>query len=310
MRSAIDATIVVMDGVIAWLSEADPAISWQVMRDLTDDGRAQKERSRVAREGWGDRLLHAQADDGMWGGGAYSPKWISTTYSLLLLRHFEPDPGDNRVVRAIQRVRDQVDMRGPFFEYSNEMCVTGMVLALRSYFFEEVGDPPQIEHILSRQKDDGGWNCRVSSERSSFHTTLSVLEALREYEDAVGGDRDLAAARQRAHEYLLERRLMFSLSTGELIEKRWLLLSFPPRWFYDILRALDYLRISGMEPDPRMKEALDVVKGKQRPDGTWPLQGRHPGKVHFEMEDGSGKPSRWNTLRSLRVLRWHEGTAG
>lgn len=310
MRSAIDATIVVMDGVIAWLSEADPAISWQVMRDLTDDGRAQKERSRVAREGWGDRLLHAQADDGMWGGGAYSPKWISTTYSLLLLRHFEPDPGDNRVVRAIQRVRDQVDMRGPFFEYSNEMCVTGMVLALRSYFFEEVGDPPQIEHILGRQKDDGGWNCRVSSERSSFHTTLSVLEALREYEDAVGGDRDLAAARQRAHEYLLERRLMFSLSTGELIEKRWLLLSFPPRWFYDILRALDYLRISGMEPDPRMKEALDVVKGKQRPDGTWPLQGWHPGKVHFEMEDGSGKPSRWNTLRSLRVLRWYEGTAG
>ena len=295
-----------MDRLTEWLLDSDPAIRWQVMRDLTDDPRALSERSKIPVEGWGPRLLDAQADDGMWGGGAYSPKWISTTYSLLLLRHYEPDPGDERVVDAVDRVRDQVDMRGPFFEYSREMCITGMVLALRSYFFADPGDPPQIAHILDSQRADGGWNCDISSDVSSFNTTLSVLEALAEYERAVGGEPGLAVARDRAHEYLLERRLMYSLSTGELINRRWLLLSFPPRWFYDILRALDYFRISGIDPDPRMEEAIEVLRSKQRADGTWPLQGRHPGKVHFEMEDGAGKPSRWNTLRTSRVLRWYE----
>lgn len=280
------------------------------MRDLTDDGRASEERSKITRRGWGKRLLDAQSDDGMWGGGAYSPKWISTTYSLLLLRHFEPDPADPKIRAAIDLVRNQVQMSGPFFDYATEMCVTGMVLALRSYFFEEAGEPPQLEHILGRQREDGGWNCRVSSDRSSFHTTLSVLEAMAEYESAIGGDPVSAEARQRAHEYLLERRLMYGLSTGEIINDRWLLLSFPPRWFYDILRALDYFRASGIDPDSRMDEAVQVIAEKRRRDGTWPLQGRHPGKVHFEMEEGSGRPSRWNTLRALRVLRWYQGTAG
>lgn len=299
-----------MDRVIEWLLGADPAIRWQVMRDLTVDDHAAEERSRVAGEGWGKQLLGLQADDGMWGGGAYTPKWVSTTYSLLLLRHFEPDPNDDQVARAIDLVRDRVDMRGPFFEYSREMCITGMVLALRSYFFEDPDNPPQVDYILEKQHDDGGWNCDVSSEVSSFNTTLSVLEALAEYEHAVDGDSTLSAARGRAHEYLLERQLMYSLGTGELINRRWLLLSFPPRWFYDILRALDYFRISGVAPDPRMDEAIQVISNKQFPDGKWPLQGRHPGKEHFEMEDGAGKPSRWNTLRAFRVLRWYEGTAG
>ena len=299
-----------MDKLFDWLLDSDPAIRSQVMRDLTGDESSAVERSKVARQGWGARLLDLQADDGMWGGGAYTPKWTSTTYSLLLLRHFEPDPTDVRVRGAIDLVRDRVDMRGAFFDYANEMCITGMVLALRSYFFDEAGACPQIDHVLGRQRDDGGWNCHVSSDRSSFHTTLSVLEALAEYERAVGGDRTLAAARQRAHEYLLERRLMYSLSTGELINKRWLLLSFPPRWFYDVLRALDYFRISGIDPDVRMEEAVKFVSDKRRTDDTWPLQGRHPGKVHFEMEEGAGRPSKWNTLRALRVLRWYAGTAG
>lgn len=296
-----------MDQVVNWLLDSDPAIRWQVMRDLTRDrNEVVAERSRVATEGWGAQILDLQSNDGQWGGGAYSPKWISTTYTLLLLRHFEIDPYDERVQSAIELVRDQVRMSGPFFDYATEMCVTAMVLALRSYFFSEVGEPPQIPHILVAQRDDGGWNCRVSSKRSSFHTTISVLEALLEYENAVGGDPKVAEARDRAHEYLLKRRLMYSLSTGELINKRWLLLSFPTRWFYDVLRALDYLRVSGLDPHPRMAEAVDVLRSKRRGDGTWPLQNPHRGQVHFDMDEGAGKPSRWNTLRALRVLRWFE----
>jgi hypothetical protein len=180
-----------------------------------------------------------------------------------------------------------------------------MSLALGSYFLESPADLPQPEAFLERQRSDGGWNCQVGSTRSSFHTTISALEGLLEYETAVGGDHDLAEARGRAHEYLLERRLMCSLTSGELVNPKWLLMSFPTRWFYDVLRALDYMAAAGLDPDPRCQEAIDVIEGKQRKDGTWPLQNRHPGKEHFQMEEGA-KPSRWNTLRVLRVLRWYQ----
>lgn len=290
-----------------WLLDADPAIHWQVMRDLTDaspDDIA-KERARVATEGWGARLLELQSGDGNWGGGAYSPKWISTTYTLLLLRHLGIDPGDERVRVATDRVREKVRMGRqdlPFFEYVGETCISGMALALNSYFREAEG--ARVEWFLENQKADGGWNCEVGSTRSSFNTTISVLEGLLEYERADDEDREISEARHRAHEFLLERRLMYRLSDGELINKRWLLLSFPPRWFYDVLRALDYLADAGTEPDERCDDAIEVVRGKQRKDGTWPLQGRHPGKEHFTMEQ-TGKPSRWNTLRALRVLDWY-----
>jgi hypothetical protein len=301
-----------MEQALDWLLDSDPAIRWQVMRDLTGAGAKQvkAERSRVATEGWGARLLDLQTEDGMWGGGAYSPKWISTTYTLLLLRHLGIDPDDERVRSAIDLVRDRVSMGGrnwPFFEYATEDCVTGMAMALGSYFLADPQGLPQPGYLLGRQREDGGWNCHVSSAKSSFNTTISVLEGLLEYEKAVGGDEILAAARSRAHEYLFERRLMYSLRTGELVNKRWLLMSFPPRWFYDVIRALDYLRSAGVKPDPRCDEAIEVIRSKRREDGTWPLQNRHPGKVHFDMEQGSGKPSRWNTLRALRVFRWYEG---
>jgi hypothetical protein len=181
-----------------------------------------------------------------------------------------------------------------------------MSLALGSYFLDDSAEMPQPSYLLGRQHEDGGWNCEVRSGRSSFHTTLNVLDGLLEYERAVGGEPQLAAARSRAHEYLLQRRMMYSLSTGELINRRWLLMSFPTRWFYDVLRGLDYLREAGVDPDPRVDEAVEVIRSKRLKDGTWPLQNRHPGKVHFEMEEGSGKPSRWNTLRAMRVLRWLE----
>ncbi|MCI0543074.1 MAG: hypothetical protein L0Z49_01350 [Actinobacteria bacterium] len=295
---------------IDWLLDSDPAIRWQVMRDLTDAEATSVERERalVAREGWGARLLDLQDDDGNWGGGVYSPKWISTTYTLLLLRHFGILPADPRVRGAVDRVTEQVRMGArPLFQYSTELCITGMTLALGSYFIPDRHGPPQREVLFAKQKEDGGWNCHVASNRSSFHTTISVLEGLLEHERAVGGDAELAAARRKAHEYLLERRLMYSLRTGELVSPRWLLMSFPPRWFYDVLRALDYLRDADVEPDPRCDEAIEVIRSKRRSDGTWPLQNPHPGQVHFQMEEGAGKPSRWNTLRVLRVLRWYDG---
>ena len=294
--------------VVDWLLESDPSIRWQALRDLAGApaSAVAAERSRVAKEGWGARLLALQAADGQWGGGSYTPKWTSTTYTLLLLRHLGIDPADPKVQAATRRVRDQVVMGAsnrPYFLYSNELCVTSMVLALGSYFLEDPADLPQPEVLLERQHDDGGWNCHVASDRSSFHTTISALEGLLEYERALGGDSALAEARARAHEFLMERRLMYSLRTGELINSRWLLMSYPPRWFYDVLRALDYLQDAGEDPDPRIEEAVAVIGGKQRKDGYWPLQNRHPGKEHFSMES-SGKPSRWNTLRAMRVLTW------
>jgi hypothetical protein len=300
------------DPILDWLLDSDPAIRWQVLRDLTNEPKSHlaAERARIAREGWGARLLSLQTDDGQWGGGVYSPKWVSTTYTLLLLRHLGIDPDDGRVRAAIDLVRDSVVMGGkdrPFFDYATEVCITGMALALGSYFLDDAGSMPQPEFLLGRQKEDGGWNCHVSSDRSSFHTTISVLEGLLEYELAVDGDATLAEARGRAHEYLLERRLMYSLHSCELIKSRWLLMSFPPRWSYDVLRGLDYLRDAGTTPDSRAGEAIEVIEGKRRKDGRWPLQNRHPGKEHFAMEEGSGKPSRWNTLRALRVLRWYHG---
>lgn len=299
------------DTVVEWILDADPAIKWQALRDLTEtpEDALVVERAGVANEGWGARLLDLQADDGRWGGGAYSPKWISTTYTLLLLRHLGIDPTDPRMRAATELVRGRVVMGGrdrPFFEYATEVCITGMVLALGSYFLHDTHEMRQPEYLLERQRSDGGWNCEVRSARSSFNTTITVLEALLEYERAVGGDTALAEARARAHDYLLTRRLMFSLSTGELINNRWLLMSFPPRWHYDVLRGLDYLREAQVDPDPRCREAMEAIASKRRKDGRWPLQNRHAGKEHFAMEEGAGRPSRWNTLRALRVLQWHE----
>lgn len=290
-----------------WLLDSDPSIRWQAMRDLglAPEREWSAERSRVAGEGWGARLLDLQAADGNWGGGVYSPKWVSTTYTMLLLRHLGVDPRDQRMQTATDLVEERVTMSGPFFDYSTETCVTGMVLALGAYFLDDASAMPQPEKLFERQREDGGWNCKVGSDRSSFHTTISVLEGLLEYERAIGGDPTVKASRERAHEYLLERRLMYSLRTGELVNPRWLLMSFPPRWHYDVLRGLDYLRDAGESPDPRCDEAVEMVRSKRRADGTWPLQGRHAGKVHFEMER-PGEPSRWNTLRVLRILDWHD----
>lgn len=293
--------------VLGWLLESDPSIRWQVMRDLLDapDDEYLAERRLVARTGWGARFLPLQAKNGLWGGGDYSPKWISTTYTLLDLRHLGVDPAAPLVRTAVSRVEENITsgrMNWPFFSYRGETCVTGMILALSSYF--NVENEGVVDFLLDKQHQDGGWNCETDSNRSSFNTTTSVIEGLLEFERNRSAEPSITAARERAHEYLLDRKLMRRLSTGELINPRWRLFSFPPRWFYDVLRGLDYLRLAGVPVDDRWDEALDLVESKRRKDGRWNLQNPHRGRVHFEMEDGAGRPSRWNTLRAMRVLKY------
>lgn len=305
--------------MLDWLLDSDPAIRWQVLRDLTTapDTEVTAERKLVATSGWGARLLGLQSPDGQWDGGTYWPSqdddptgqpWTATTYSLLLLRDFGLDPDSPQARAAIALVRDNSrweEGNQPFFDGEAEPCINGMTAALGSYFSEDVH--AVVERLTAGQLADGGWNCEAErgSIRSSFHSTICVLEGLLQYEQANGGTPASRNARMLGEEYLLERGLLRRKSTGDVVNTDWLRFSYPTRWFYDVLRGLDYFRAAGAAPDPRMAEAVDLVRAKQQPDGTWALVNTHPGKVHFTLEDGDGNPSRWNTLRALRVLRWY-----
>lgn len=310
-----------------WLLDSDPAIRWQVLRDLVHAPAdvVSAERARVATEGWGARLLALQGEDGRWAGGACFPAqsvnwraenqgqpWISTLPTLQLLRDCGVDPTCDRVRRAVGLVRDHCRWEHagqPFFSGEVEPCINGRTVTLGTYFKQDVAGV--VARLLGEQLDDGGWNCEAEngSVRSSFATTINVLEGLLAHERATGGTTASMAARRRGEEYLLERRLVRRKSTGEVVNPAWLQFSFPVRWHYDVLRALDYFRAVGQAPDPRMGEAIDVLRAKQQHDGTWLLENTHPGEVHFALEDGDGRPSRWNTLRALRVLSWCEGPA-
>jgi hypothetical protein len=310
--------------LLDWLLDSDPAIRWQVLRDLVHAPAevVTAERARVATEGWGARLLALQGEDGQWAGGACFPAgsfnwraeggqpWTATLPTLQLLHDFGVDPRADRVRRAVRAVRDgcRWEHAGqPFFSGEVEPCINGRAVTLGAYFGQDISDV--VTRLLGEQLEDGGWNCEAEngSVRSSFATTINVLEGLLAHERAAGGSADSIAARRRGEEYLLERRLARRKSTGELVTPAWLQFSFPVRWRYDVLRALEYFRSAGNAPDPRMAEAIDLVRSRRQPDGTWPLENTHPGKVHFALEDGDGCPSRWNTLRALRVLNWYEG---
>jgi hypothetical protein len=298
------------ESVIEWLLDSDPSIRWQVMCDLMDqsDEIVALERSRVASQGWGARLLDLQAPDGQWGGSTFFPHWTSTFYSLLLLREMGPDPTSERARRAIGLVREKCTWGpefgdAPFFEGEVEPCINGRVLALGACFGE--ASDRLLDRLLHEQLQDGGWNCEAPpSKRSSFHTTICVLEGLLEYEKAKGATTAVRDARLRGQEYLLERGMFRSLSTGEVIDPDWMQFSFPTRWHYDVLWGLDYLRRAGVERDQRVAEAVNLVEKKRDRDGRWPLENPHAGEVHFDMEGSAGMPSRWNTLRALRVLDW------
>ncbi len=319
--------------VVAWLLDSDPAIRWQVMRDLTDapEEDVAAERARVAGEGWGARLLALQRDDGQWEGGTPSftstaaaqwwqslpparrgtlfPEWTSTAWSLMLLRNFGLDPASAGARRSVPLVRDHCQWEHdgePFFAGEVEPCINGKVVALGAYFGEDVTGV--VDRLLGEQMNDGGWNCEQEngSTRGSFHSTIDVLDGLLEYERATGGTPDVRAARLRGQEYLLDRRMLRRLSTGEVIEPAWTQFSYPTYWHYDVLRGLDYLRAAGAVPDERVAAAIDLVESKRDADGRWPLENPYPGRLHFAMDEGEGRPSRWNTLRAMRVLRWYE----
>ena len=300
--------------VVDWLLDSDPSIRWQVMRDLTDEPAdvVAAERSRVATEGWGARLLALQAPDGKWGGEPWSNDHTDTFHVLELLQLLGLDLDNPETRRAIGLVRDGVTWRMSafetpwsdhrFFEGEVEPCINGNVVATGSYF--RVDMTPLVERLLGEQLADGGWNCEVENGAtvSSLATTINVLEGLLEHERAVGGSATVGEARRRGEEYILERRLFRRKSTGEVIDPDWLRFSFPTWWHYDVLRALDYLRAAGTRDD-RVAEAIAVVEATRDPDGRWPLENAHPGEIDLEMER-EGEPSRWNTLRAMRVLDW------
>lgn len=315
-----------MSDVDGWLLAGDPSVRWQVMRDLTGapPDEVAAERALVAGSGQGKRLLDLYAD-GAWAGGACFPNkdwrppggpvgdpdgqpWTATLPTLRLLREFGVDPTDSRVANAVAGVRQHCRWEydgSAFFDGEVEPCINGGTVSIGAYFGQDVD--AIVQRLLGEQLEDGGWNCEAEngSTRSSFHTTICVLEGLLDYERA-GGDLEVTEARRRGEEYLLQRKLFRRASTGEVADEDWLQFSFPTQWHYDVLRGLDYFRSVGGAPDPRSADAVEHVRSKRQPDGTWLQENTHPGLIHFDLEDGDGRPSRWNTLRALRVVRWHD----
>jgi hypothetical protein len=292
-----------------WLLEGDPAIRWQAMRDLTDSAPAAvaAERTRVPREGIGARILASQGADGAWH-RPDTPDWLPTLFTMQLLRATGVDPQDAEVAAAVERLgagfRWHEDLGGkPFFEGETEPCINGGALALGGYF----GRPSEslVRRLLGEPLDEGGWNCDApKSRRASFHSTICVLEGLLEYERAVGSSPEIAQARRCGEEYLLARRLFRRLSTGAVADGEFLRFAYPPRYGYDVLRALDYFRAAGVPPDARMGDAVQVVADRRQADGRWLLDDTHNEALAFDFDESIGEPSRWNTLRALRVLRW------
>ena len=295
--------------VVDWLLDSDPAIRWQVMRDLTDapPDAVAAERSKVARQGWGARLLALQRPEGDWGGDPSNPEW-TTLLALVLLREMGLDPQGEQARRAVTPVRDDItwhwwDNR-PFFHGEVEPCINGRVLAVGAYFGQ--GSGGLVERLLGEQMDDGGWNCEQEngSTRGSFHSTINVLEGLLEHERTTGGSAGVREARLRGQDYLIERRMFRRLSNGEIIDPEFTQFANPRGYRYAVLRGLDYLRDAQAEPDERMAEAIELVENKRDADGRWTLENSHPGELGFDMGEEKGRASRWITLRAMRVLRW------
>ena len=303
--------------ILDWLQAGDPSIRWQTLRDLTGatPKKVESERRKTAKSGWAARLLSLQDPDGRWAGGLYTPKWKSTTYSMLLLRDLGVTGDHPKIRRACKQLLDNGFYRDGGINYScsmkrSETCVTGMVLSILAGFrYRDDRVRLLAEHLLREQMPDGGWNCQRhrGATHGSFHTTINVLEGFLHYRrQNAPADKRIAGAEAEARGFLRLHRHFRSHRTGEIIDERMTRFSFPPRWHYDVLRGLDYFQASGAKPDPRDLESIELVRKRRSADGTWPLQSRHSGKTFFEMEK-TGKPSRWNTLRALRVLRWFEG---
>jgi hypothetical protein len=314
MSSAVERT-----EVIEWLMRGDPAVRWQTMRDVLGVGEAawKRERRRVATEGWGSRLLSLRDPGGTWGGGIYGPKWTSTTYTLLLLRDMGLAPNNAAGAGSARLIADRElgaisDNKFAQRLGGLDQCIVGMDLSLLVYFGgKDARIDVMVEHLLGEQMDDGGWNCarlRRPCRHSSLHTTMNVLDALAEYvERRRGSPARLAGAvgeaMGRAYEFMLRHRLFRSDRTGKVIRDAFTKFSFPPRWHFDVLRGLDHFRRTSAPRDERLADAIELLLARRGEDGAWKLQNHHKGKEFFRLEQ-AGRPSRWNTMRALRVLRW------
>ena len=305
---------VIMDysELIQWLLSGDVSIQYQVHRDLLGEDRKDLQ-ERIAAEGWGVEFLAQRRPDGHWGKGFYEPNWTSTHYTLLDLRNLCPAPDTPLIKASIDNIvknekGDDGGINPAGTVKVSDVCINGMVLNYASYFKTHEEDLKSVvDFLLSQHMKDGGFNCRSNRSgavHSSLHSTLSVIEGITEYEHNGYQYRihELANARKASLEFILQHRLYKSDRTGDIIDPKFLKTPYPSRWRYDILKALDYLQYSKTLWDDRMKPALEVLHEKRKADGTWSLQAKHPGHQHFEMEK-PGKPSRWNTLRALRVLK-------
>jgi hypothetical protein len=307
-----------MEKVIHWLIRGDVSIQYQVSRDLlhAKPGILTSLQNRIESEGWGLKFLNKRHRTGHWGITFYQPKWTSTHYTLLDLKTIALPCTNVKAAESTRMVLEQPAGTNGGINYAetlhtSDVCVNGMILNFASYFLPgHTRLTGIVDFLLDVQMADGGWNCQYlvkGTTHSSLHSTLSVLEGLLEFRKSgnlykIG---EITRAEKKAIEFLLIHKLFQSHHTGKIIDQRMLRLSFPCRWRYDILRALDYFRESKTPADHRMQPALDIVKGKRKKDGTWPLQEKHKGQVHFDMEK-PGTPSRWNTLRALRVLQYFQ----
>ena len=303
------------DDVVRWLLDGDPSIRWQVLRDLVHGSRSEvdSERQRVGAEGWGARLLAAQSDDGRWAHALYSPKWTSTTYTLLLLHWLGLPSGHPQALAGCRQVWDGARFHAGGLNPAKsvrqpETCITAMLILLASSFgFDDERLDPAVQWLLGQQLDDGGWNCetiRSGSRHGSFHTSISALDALLEYERG-GVKIPVTTAMDAGRSFFLDHRMYRSHRTGEIANVAFTRFPFPPQWHFDVLRGLEHFRAAGAPADERLSDAVDVVRRAQRKDGRWPVHAAYPGKTWFRIEPAG--PSRWATLRSLRVLRWWDG---
>lgn len=302
--------------VLEWLLEGDPAVRWQVLQDLAGaaPGDVALERCRVTAEGWGARLLAAQDDEGTWAHGLYLPKWTSTTYTLLLLRWLGLPAQDPQAIRGCQRLWDGATYTdgGLTLGYRPpETCITAMLVLLASHFeYQDSRIDAAVSWLLRDQLPDGGWNCRAArtgSRHGSFHSTISVLEALLAYRRS-GRPLEVDAASERGRAFFLLHWLYRSHTTGAIARPEFVRFPFPPQWHFDILRGLEYFKANGSPLDPRLVDALGRIRAAESPDGRWKRYPPYPGRQWFPLEPPG--PSRIATLRCLRVLRWASSRPG
>jgi len=300
------------NSILQWLLDSDVSIQYQTYRDLLGEERPEL-RKRIETEGWGVKYLSKRNANGHWGLSFYQPKWTSTHYTLLDLRNLEINPQCKPIVETmrmiLQNEKGQDGGINPSGTVnSSDLCINGMALNYGAYFKSDEEDLKSVvDFIIDHQMPDGGFNCRINrsgARHSSLHTTLAVCEGITEYTRNGYCYRlpELQKAELESREFMLQHRLFKSDKSGEIIDSRFTRLPYPSRWRYDNLRALDYFRLAGVNYDSRMDDAIEILQKKQRKDGKWPLQAKHPGRSHFEMEKAV-EASKWNTLRVMRMFK-------